>query len=84
MLYKLKCQRVINYSVNTNYLHFHSQDSVIATVECNQPDMFDSPEFSGRQRSRENRMPPGGLGQKSSIANDQRRNVKIVRRMVLE
>ena len=66
-----------------------------AKLECIQPndtviiDITSKPieaqrEFSGRLLSRENRRPPGGLGQAPEMLNDINRNIHIQKRIIIE
>lgn len=75
----------LEFSINIPH-HFRlcNQKTITLIVECTQSGLFDSPEFIGKRLSKENKMPPGGLGQISNIQNDSNRNFKIVKTIKIQ
>ena len=61
-----------------------NQKTITLIVESTQSSMFDSPEFIGKRLSKENKMPPGGLGQTSNTQNDSNRNFKITKTIKIQ
>lgn len=60
-----------------NLMNLRKDDIVCVIVETSQFEQFKKPEFDGKRLSKENKMPPGGLGQISNMHNDSNRNFKI-------
>lgn len=67
-----------------NLMNFRKGQTVGVIVETSQSEQFKMPEFDGKRLSKENKMPPGGLGQTSNSQNDSNRNFKITKTIKIQ
>ena len=77
-----KKEGLMTFEINLPKLEcFHPNDTVIIDITSKPIEL--QREFAGRQLSRENRRPPGGLGQAPDMLNDINRNIHFQKRIMI-
>lgn len=75
---------VIYSVIIPNFCNHSVRDRISIKLETSQFPQTYSPEFEGRRLSKDDKLPPEGLGQKSNINNDKNRNFIIVKDVIIK